>query len=72
MAAYLAKEQELLHALRRYTICQIPREQNSNADALAKLATTRDSELIDVVHVDHLDTPSIDNTEDVSNIGELG
>ena len=59
MAAYLAKAQELLHALGRYTIRQVPREQNSNADALARLATTRDSELIDVVPVDHLEAPSM-------------
>ena len=72
MEVYLAKEHEFLHTLRRYTIRQVPREQNSNVDALAKLATTRDSELIDVLPVDHLETPSIDDTEDVSNIGELG
>ena len=58
----------MLHALQRYTILQVPREQNSNADALAKLATTNDSELISVVHVDHLEEPSISDTEDTSTI----
>ena len=72
MAAYLAKAQELLHTLGRYTIRQVPREQNSNADALARLATTRDSELIDVVPVEDLEAPSIDTTDDVSQVGEMG
>ena len=70
MAAYLAKVQEMLHALRRYTIRQVLREQNSNADALAKLATTKDSELISVVPVDHLETSSIGDTEDIANVEE--
>lgn len=68
MKAYLAKVQEMLHALQRYTIRQVPREQNSNADALAKLATTKDSDLISVVPVEHLEAPSISDTEDISNI----
>ena len=70
MTPYLAKTQEMLYVLRRYTIRQVPREQNSNADALAKLATTRDSELINVVPVDHLETPIIGDTEDIENIEE--
>lgn len=70
MAAYLAKVQEMLHALWRYTIRQVPRQQNCNANALAKLATTKDSKLISVVHVDHLETPSISDTEDISNVEE--
>ena len=72
MEAYLAKAQELLHTLGRYTIRQVPREQNSNADALAKLATSRDSELIDVVPVENLEVPSIDVVEEISQVGELG
>ena len=70
MEAYVTKVQGMLHELRRKTIHQVPREQNSNADALAKLATTKDSELISVVPVDNLEAPSISDTEDISNIEE--
>ena len=41
------------------------REQNSNADALAKLATTKDTELINVVPIDYLESPSISVPEEV-------
>ena len=40
MAAYLAKVKVELSAFGRGSIEQIPREQNANADALAKLATS--------------------------------
>lgn len=70
IAAYLATAQEMLHVLRRYTFRQVPREQNSNTDALAKLATTKDSELINVVPVDHMEIPCIGDTENIANVEE--
>ena len=41
MAAYLQKAKELLGSFSSYTICQIPRSQNADADALAWLARQR-------------------------------
>ena len=49
MAAYLAKTREMLHSFKRFTIRQVPWEQNSNTDGLAKLATTKDIEMLNVV-----------------------
>ena len=65
MASYLGKAQEMLHNFRSFTIWQVPREQNSNADALAKLATTKDAELINVVPIDYLESPSISTPGEV-------
>ncbi|XP_062085976.1 uncharacterized protein LOC133792083 [Humulus lupulus] len=42
--------------------------ENSNADALAKLATTKDAELINVVPIDYLESPSISDSDEVESI----
>ena len=68
MAAYLAKAQEMHHNFRKFTIQQLPREQNSNADALEKLATIKDVELINVVPIDYLDSPSILAPDEVETV----
>ncbi|XP_062075100.1 uncharacterized protein LOC133779119 [Humulus lupulus] len=68
MAAYLAKAQEMLHNFRRITIQQVPREHNSNADALAKLATTKDAKLINVVPINYLESLSISAPGEVDSI----
>ncbi|XP_062086151.1 uncharacterized protein LOC133792258 [Humulus lupulus] len=68
MAVYLAKAQEMLHNFRRFTIQHVLREYNSNADALAKLATTKDAELINIVPIDYLDAPSISAPDEVEVI----
>ncbi|XP_062103366.1 uncharacterized protein LOC133814420 [Humulus lupulus] len=68
MAAYLAKAQEMLHNFRKFTIRQMLREKNSNADALEKLATTKDAELIKVVPIDYLDSLSIVAPDEVETV----
>ena len=59
MAAYLDKEKEQLSLFSAASIEVIPRSKNSNADALVKLVSTRDVDLLDVVSVEFLNEPTI-------------
>ena len=54
MAAYLAKAREQLSMFSAASIEVIPRSRNSNTDALAKLASTRDINLLDAVSIEFL------------------
>ena len=53
MVAYLNKATEPASSIE-----VIPRKRNSNADALAKLASTSDANLLDVVSIEFLAEPS--------------
>ena len=66
MDSYLAKTQEMIHNFKRFTIQKVPREQN--VDALAKLATTKDVEMLNVVPIDYLASPSITNLREVQTV----
>ena len=57
MVAYLAKG--LLGLIRAVPVEVVPQSKNVKADALAKLASTRDAELLDVVSVEFLAESSI-------------
>ena len=59
MAAYLQKAKDLLNTLSSFKIQQIPREQNVQGDALARLASTKDSKLMKVIPVEFLREPGI-------------
>ena len=59
MAAYLEKAKKLMDIFPIIFVEVIPRTKNKNADALAKLASTKDVELLDVVFVEFLAKPSI-------------
>ena len=59
MAAYLEKAKGLMETFPVFSIEVIPRSKNVNADALAKLASTRDVELLNVVSMEFLAEPSI-------------
>ena len=59
MVAYLAKVKGELSEFEYSFIEQIPREQNSNVDALARLATTKEAETLNVVPVEFLENPSV-------------
>lgn len=59
MAAYLEKVKAELRNFSRYEIKHIDREDNANADALAKLATSRDAELLRLVPIEIVNEPSI-------------
>ncbi|KAK9911093.1 hypothetical protein M0R45_035016 [Rubus argutus] len=63
MTAYLGYMQILLRMLKFYNISQIPREKNSKADALARLATADPSLLPgNYPAIEHLSKPSISRT----------
>ena len=64
MAAYLRRAQELLRSFSSFTIRQIPRSQNAEGDALARLASARDIDQLKFIPVEILNSPSI-------QIGEL-
>ena len=59
MIAYLDKAKEQLSSFSAAFIKVILRSRNSNVDALAKLASTRDANLLNVVSVEFLAEPSI-------------
>ena len=63
MAAYLKKAKDLLSAFSSYTIQQVPRLQNSQVDTLARLSSTKDAELLEVIPVEFLNEPSIQSTD---------
>ena len=59
MTAYLEKVSVELQNFSKHEIKHINREDNSNADALAKLATSRDAELLRLVPIEIIPEPSI-------------
>ena len=59
MAAYLEKAKGLIKTFRITSIEVIPLFKNVNTDALTKLASTRDSKLLDVVSIEFLAEPTI-------------
>ena len=65
MAAYLDKAKEQLSFFFVASIEVIPRSKNSNADALVKLASMRDADLLDAVSVEFLAKPSIHSQQGI-------
>ena len=63
MVAYLNKTKDLLAQFDKYTLQQVPRDQNSNADALDKLASAKDADSLNIVPVERLTMPSIQAKE---------
>ncbi|KAL5555727.1 hypothetical protein UlMin_037963 [Ulmus minor] len=70
MASYLEKAKELLGQFDIVTITQIPRNENTNADALARLATGLEDSLLKMVPLEILDEPSIDKHQQVDAISD--
>ncbi|XP_024025977.1 uncharacterized protein LOC112092912 [Morus notabilis] len=60
MGAYLRKAKEELVKFKSYEMLQIPQTENANADALAKLASSRDSDILGVVPIEELEWPTIE------------
>ena len=56
MIAYLEKAKELIGLIPTFKIEVVPRIKNSHADALAKLASTKDAELLSVIFIEFLST----------------
>ena len=52
--AYLQKAKDLLSSFNSYTIQQVLRAQNAQEDTLARLASTKDAKLLEVIPVEFL------------------
>ncbi|KAL5545130.1 hypothetical protein UlMin_008914 [Ulmus minor] len=63
MASYLEKAKEAMNQFDTVTIIQVPRAENTNADALARLATGLEERLLKTVPIEILEVPSIDNSK---------
>ncbi|XP_030494776.2 uncharacterized protein LOC115710556 [Cannabis sativa] len=63
LARYLALTCELLQKFKKVIVSRVPRAHNSHSDALARLASTREAELLDVIHVDVLTHPTVSQIE---------
>ena len=59
MVAYLQKAKDILSTFISYTLQQVIRAQNTQVDALAWLASTKDAELLEFIPVEFLNEPSI-------------
>ena len=59
MIAYLEKVKDLIKLFPSFAIEVISRVRNSHADALAKLASIKDLELLNAVSVEFLSEPNI-------------
>ncbi|XP_024032295.1 uncharacterized protein LOC112094829 [Morus notabilis] len=68
MGAYLRKLKEELTKFKSYEIRQVPRAENTNTDALAKLASSKDSDLLGVIPIKELERPTIDEAAEVLTI----
>ena len=67
MVACLRSTQVLLKSFNKYSIIQVPRADKTYADALARLASTNEADLLGLIPVEHLAQPSIVE-EDVSEL----
>ncbi|XP_062075042.1 uncharacterized protein LOC133779056 [Humulus lupulus] len=63
MVAYLERVRSYLEQLVEYSIEQIPRERNTHVDALAKLASPKDGDTLELVPVEYLPRSSIVNPD---------
>ena len=59
MVAYLQRVRDLMHAFEGCKVNQVPRNQNSHIDALARLASKRDIDSLEAIPVEFLATPSM-------------
>ena len=71
MVAYLKLAKAKSEQFKKYSIEQIPRDQNTQADALANLGSTFNEPSLDSVSTIHLETTSIEK-EDVTQIKNKG
>ncbi|KAL2542193.1 Ribonuclease H [Abeliophyllum distichum] len=69
MASYLKLVRDLISYFEKFELIQVPRAENANADALSKLASSKDLELIKFVPVEHLAKPSIEAISEVICVG---
>lgn len=63
MERYLRKAKELPSQFKDYIVHKVPRSENLNADALARLASAYETEVPRSVPVEMLSEPSIERAE---------
>ncbi|KAL5561422.1 hypothetical protein UlMin_031169 [Ulmus minor] len=68
MASYLEKAKEAMNQFDTVAIIQVPRVENTNADALARFATGLEERLLKTVPIEILEVPSIDKPEQVGSV----
>ena len=68
MAAYLERVRMALKDFEFYSVEAIPREDNALADALARLATSKEAKELSIVPVETLHEPSIVQSRDIDLI----
>ncbi|XP_020426524.1 uncharacterized protein LOC109950806 [Prunus persica] len=68
MIQYLDKVQGLLKEFPTFTIQQVPRAENTHADALASLGSALDTQFRRSIPVEHLDRPSIDEIKPIDSM----
>ena len=68
MAAYLEKVKAELRNFSRHDVKHIDHKNNANADALAKLATSRDVELLRLVPIEIISATSIAKQRSIETI----
>ena len=66
----MEKVKELLGQFDTVTITQIPQNENSNTDTLARLATGLEDSLLKIVPLEILDEPSINRRQQVDVISD--
>ncbi|XP_043705383.1 uncharacterized protein LOC122655236 [Telopea speciosissima] len=65
MAQYLSRVHDLITKFSHFEILLVPRAQNVSADALLRLATSDFQDLGRTIYIDVLDTPSIEQPEEI-------
>ncbi|KAH7845710.1 hypothetical protein Vadar_005079 [Vaccinium darrowii] len=70
MEKYLKYVKELIKSFQAFSIFQVPREENMEADQLARLATAKEDLIPGGVLMQYLDAPSIANPVDEVQIVE--
>ena len=63
MTAYLKFAKEKSERFEKFSIKQIPQDQNTQADALANLGSAFDEQTIDCIPMIHLEGPSVETEE---------
>ncbi|KAM6593440.1 hypothetical protein CsatA_001143 [Cannabis sativa] len=68
MIAYLSKIHDLLAQFKSYVLKQIPREENTTADALTRLTSNNITDEANLIPIQFLEKPSITCTEEIEMI----
>ena len=68
MVTYLEKAKELMRSISTISIKVVPWSKNTNADTLAKLAYTRDAELLNTISIRFLAEPNIKQRPEVMEL----